>query len=83
MNLYRSSEFKCGKCQHWFHPVNAKPYLMLCEHSVCGKCVSSLQSKGKDGVFCPYHKSQQLFSDTIINQHVQDALKRLVKDLSE
>ena len=72
MNLYSLQEFKCTKCQHWFHPKHAQPYQLSCSHSVCARCLTT--SNNSKVIFCPHHKSNNQTVKLKLNNHVQSAL---------
>ena len=77
MNLYNLEDFKCDLCIAWFHPVHAKPYAMDCGHSLCSKCID--KTRGRD-ILCPHHRKHQNRSEVTLNQHIQEALVRLLKN---
>lgn len=72
MNIYNLNEFKCSRCQHWFHPKHAQPYTLACSHSLCSPCLEHLLDDHPSGsVLCPYHKSQQSLDKIKLNIHIQ------------
>ena len=80
MNIYNLQDFKCSLCTKWFHPVKSRPLLLPCSHSICNNCLLPFQQKSKTSIFCPHHQSYQSIAQIQYNDHILEALVRLLKN---
>lgn len=83
MNIYNLQDFKCTFCSRWFNPHHNIPFGLQCGHSICACCLASAQKKGRAGVVCPHHRTEQPFANVKVNMHIQQALERLLKNTNQ